>query len=216
MFYVLFTYSKGHKEKDFRKFRSEEDLIDFLHKKYEEIDIVQILAANKIFRLGLVETEEFIKSELVLDDDKDPFPEGKTEEDIDKETELTESEKESKFLRSRRHASLKNKKEEPSAMSKIADDIEKEMTEEEIIKKNKEALNRADNAIVAAEKDLEKTTGFIPKPVVESIKRSYRKRESDKTDWPTCPECGKNKMAPWNKSDRCSECQQYKKIPKKK
>ena len=233
MFYLLFTYSKGQREKDFLRFRSEDDVIEFLHKNYERIDIVQIISANKSFRLGLIETESLIKSELI-EEDADPVP-------------FPDSEKESEFLRSRRHASLKNKKEEPSAMSKIADDIEKEMTEddiprpteseilkqnkeavadiefekeltdEEIIKKNKEALQRGDAAIAAAKKDLAKgNTKLIINPAEKPAKKSHSKRSYDKSNWPICPDCNKEKMAPWNNSGRCSECQQYKKIPKKK
>ncbi|MCK4760508.1 MAG: hypothetical protein KAT69_10695 [Candidatus Aminicenantes bacterium] len=101
-------------------------------------------------------------------------------------------------------------------MEKIADDIDKEMTEEEIIKKNKEVLRRGEAAIVAAKKDLEKKPErLIINPEEKRASRIYSKKDIDKTDWLLCPECGKNPIAPWNKSGRCSVCQQYKKKPKK-
>ncbi len=231
MFYVLFTYSKGHKERDFRGFRSEGDLIEFLHLEHERIDIVQIISVEKSYRLGLVATDELAKSALIEKEiDPVPFPEEKKSfmEEIIDETEEKEALKradgailepgEQDDRSQKKHPYLRNKEKESSAMENIADEIEEEIkeetAEEKILRKNKEALKRADGAIVAAEKDLEKTSGFLPKPVVESIRRSYRKREPDKEDWPTCPECKKNQMAPWNKSGRCSECQQYKKKKK--
>lgn len=188
MYYVLFTYSKGQKERDFRGFRSDDDVIKFIHENYEKIDIVQIIAAEKSFRLALVETEELIKSELIS-------------QDI--ETDLPDPEKK-------------------STMEKIIEETEEtpeEMTEKEIIKKNKAALKKADDVIATAKKDLEKKPERLiinpaEKPTKESS-RGYSKKELDKTGWPTCPECLKNRMAPWNKSGRCSECQQYKKIPKR-
>jgi len=205
MFYVLFTYSKGQKEKDFRRFRSDDEVIKFIHDHYEKIDIVQIIGVERSYKLGLVETEDLVKSELIRQDiETDPFPDPPEESDRS----------------SKQHAYLRNKEKESSAMEKIADEIEEEMeeetAEEKIIRKNKEALKRADEAIATAEKDLERTTAFIPKPVAESIRRGYKRKEDQKKNWPVCPECHKEKMAPWNKSDRCSTCQQYKKIPKKK
>lgn len=109
MFYVLFTYSKGRKERDFRKFRSEDDLINFLHANYESIDIVQILGAERIYKLGLIETEELAKSTLIRQEIEADLPDPE------------------------------------------------ETKEEEIMRKNKEALQRGEAAIVAAKKDLAKT-----------------------------------------------------------
>ncbi len=183
MFYVLFTYSKGQRERDFRGFRSEHELIEFLHKDYEKIDIVQIISVEKSYRLGLIETEELAKSALIAQEIETDLP---------------------------------DPAESKTGMEKMADQVEEEMTDEEILKKNKEALQRGEKAIAAAEKDLEKTTGFIPKPVAKSIKRHYTQNEDRKKNWKLCPDCHKNKIAPWNKAGRCSECQQYKKIPKLK
>ncbi len=90
------------------------------------------------------------------------------------------------------------------------------MTEEEIMKKNKEALKRGDEAIKAAKKDLAKrNTKLIINPAEKRAERIYSKKEVDKTDWLPCPDCHENLIAPWNKSGRCSVCQQYKKIPKR-
>lgn len=199
MFYVLFTYSKGNKERDFRGFRSEDDLIDFLHLEYERIDIVQIISVERSYRLGLIETEDLIKSVLVRDkeslelkdpeEDTDPVPfPDPGEEKIGKTGEKMEETEPGEPLTG-----------EKSGMEKIADDIEKEMSEEEIIKKNKEALKRADNAIAAAKEDIEKTG-----------------QKFDKTKWKDCPICQKEKVAPWSKKGICSICQRNKKKLRKK
>lgn len=176
MFYVLFTYSKGQKEKDFRRFRSEEELIEFLHKDYEKIDIVQIIEAEKSYKLGLIETEDLIKSALIQTE----------EEAINNLKETLETD-------------LPSPEEKKASMEKIADDIEKEMTEEEIIKKNEELFKRADAAIAVAKKDLKKTG-----------------QKFDKTKWEDCPICHKEKVAPWSKKGICSTCQRNKKKLRKK
>lgn len=211
MYYVLFTYSKGIRERSFRGFRSQEDVIDFVHKNYEKIDIVQIIAAEKSFRLGLIETEELIKSELIAQEIEPDLPDPKKKSFME---EIIDETEEKEALKIPDEAILEPG--EKSAMEKIGDDIETEMTEEEIIKKNKERLNRADKAIAAAKKDLAKRdTKLIINPAEKPAKKSHSEKYYDKTDWPICPDCKKNKMAPWNESGRCSECQQYKKIPKK-
>lgn len=63
---------------------------------------------------------------------------------------------------------------------------EEEVTDADIIRKNKEALDKADKAIAAAEADLKSG-----------------KREG----WTVCPKCNVNKVAPWNKKKICSKCQ---------
>jgi len=203
MFYVLFTYSKGQKEKDFLRFRSEDDVIEFLHKHYEKIDIVQIIVAEKSYKLGLIETDEFIKSELVLDDvDPEPFPETEEKSLTPVADRILKGEKVSIGLSAGIDISEKDieeskeilaKKEdagEKSAMEKIGDEIEKEMTDEELERKNEALLKKADEQIAAA-KDLKLT-------------------------WSTCPVCKERKMAPWNKTGKCSYCQTYKKKLRKK
>lgn len=184
MYYVLFTYSKGRKERDFRRFRFDDDVIQFLHENYEKIDIVQIIVAEKIYRLGLIETEDLIKSVLEQTEEEAVNNLKKT-----LETDLPSPE-------------------EKSAMSKIADDIEKEqkddknvsigpsagkgLSDEEIMRKNKAALERADKVIEAAKKDKK----------VEKF---------DKSNWKDCPTCGVEKVAPWSKKGICSICQRSKK-----
>lgn len=64
MYYVLFHWSKGKMERDFQKFRSEREAIDFLHEKYKEIEVYRIIESAKSYHLGLVVTEELIKSVL--------------------------------------------------------------------------------------------------------------------------------------------------------
>lgn len=82
------------------------------------------------------------------------------------------------------------------------------------MKSYKEILKKADDAIEAAKKDLGEKEKFIPKPAEKPVRRHYSKKEVDKTDWLSCPDCHKNLIAPWNKSGRCSQCQQYKKKSK--
>lgn len=234
MFYVLFTYSKGRKERDFRKFRSEDDLINFLHENYESIDIVQILGAERIYKLGLIETEELAKSTLIAQEIETDLPDPGIEPTVMEK--IIEETKEKAALKIPDEAILEPGEEkigetgekmeetepgesltgEKSSMEKIADKIDEEMTEEEIIKKNKEALRRGEAAIVAAKKDLAKTnTKLIINPAEKPARRPYIQKEDRKKDWSKCPECNRRRIAPWNKSGRCSHCQQYKKIPKK-
>lgn len=48
----------------------------------------------------------------------------------------------------------------------------------------------------------------------EKEKQNTTYLEDLKKDWPICPDCNKRPMAPWNKTGRCSYCQQYKKKKK--
>ncbi|MCK5127939.1 MAG: hypothetical protein KAR42_16900 [candidate division Zixibacteria bacterium] len=178
MFYVLFTYVKGQIGRDFQKFRSEKELIDFLHENYEKIEIVQILEVEKTYRLGLIETEDLIKSALISQEIETDLPDPE-EIDLSRETNVSAG---------------------PSAG--------KSLTDEE---KNEAAIKRSDEAIEAAKKDLEKEKKPVKKPPKKPAKKE---RQIDKSKWRDCPDCGKEKaMSPWNKSGRCSKCQQYKKIP---
>lgn len=79
-----------------------------------------------------------------------------------------------------------------TGMSKIAEEIDKEIKEDEDnLRKNKEALERADKAIAAA-----------------------KELEDKKKDWQLCSKCQLHKVAPWNKKGICSSCQRAKKSKK--
>ena len=47
MFYLLFRYLKGEHEKDYRRFRSKEELIIFIEEKRNEIEINKIIEAKR-------------------------------------------------------------------------------------------------------------------------------------------------------------------------
>lgn len=64
MYYVLFNYKKGERERDFRGCRAENDVISFLHEEDQKIDVCKIIEVSAEYRLGLIVTEQFIKSAL--------------------------------------------------------------------------------------------------------------------------------------------------------
>lgn len=66
MYYVLFNYTKGKKkhERSFETCRSEKEMIDLLHEHYKEIEVYRIIETARSYHLGLVVTEELIKSVL--------------------------------------------------------------------------------------------------------------------------------------------------------
>lgn len=64
-----------------------------------------------------------------------------------------------------------------------------EVTDAEIIQKNKEALKKADVAIEHAAEDL---------------------KSDKKLEWKTCPKCKVNRVAPWSKHQECSFCRRPK------
>ncbi len=103
-------------------------------------------------------------------------------------------------LEKKKHPYLKNRKEEPSAMEKIADDIEKEnkedLPEDEILARNKEALEKTEETPTA-----EKTIRRGEK----AIKAAELEQRRSK-DWAKCPVCKVRPMAPWNKTGKCATC----------
>jgi hypothetical protein len=180
MYYVLFTWVKGKKERDFQGFRTKPELIEFLGKNFEKIIVWNIHEAATEYRFGLIEKESKPEEEggAFLND---PTPESDEEKPAD-------------YLGSPRpkgkqHPLLKDRKEEPSAMKKIADDIEVEqkedLTDEEILKKNKAALKHAEKAMEAAKKE----------------------QKGSKSTWRICTKCNINRISPMNKSGICTACQ---------
>lgn len=98
MYYVLFNYKKGERERDFRGLRSEEEVISFLHDEHEKIDVCKIIEVSKEYRLGLIVTEDFIKSPLDPLTDEEILEENKEKLDKLEEEELTDEEKEKATL----------------------------------------------------------------------------------------------------------------------
>ena len=129
MYYVLFNYTEGKFKRDFQGFKSEPDLISFLHEHYKEIEVCRILEVAREYRLGLVVTEELIKSVLEPEDEEKP-------------ADYLGSEKKHS------HPLLKDRKEEPRAMEKIGKDIEAEMEEDLTPKeRTQKSLDDADRII---------------------------------------------------------------------
>jgi len=175
MYYVLFTYSKGQREKDFVRFRSENDVIEFLHNHYESIDIVQIIAAEKSFSLGLIETEDLIKSELISQDIETDLPDPGIEPTVMEK--IIEETKEKAALKIPDEAIL-----EPE-----------EMTDEEIEKKNKELLKRGDKAIAAAKADIKKTRQKFDKSKWKDCPICHKEKVAPWSTKGICSICQRNK-----------------------
>jgi len=175
MYYVLFNYTKDLK-KDFLACRSEQETIDFLHENYKKIRVYRIIETARSYHLGLVVTDEYVKSVL------EPQEETESLVPIDEE-------KDKQILKENKKTLEELEAGEPSAMSKIADDIEEEQEEETAEEKLRKTLDRGDKAMAAAEKSL---------------------AEKNK-DWKLCTQCNKRKIAPWNKKGICSLCQNERK-----
>ena len=139
MFYVLFHYIKKT-GKDWFPCSIESKVIQFLRESYEDIKVDQIIEVKKGYRLGLVVTEEYIKSTLEPAEETESLVElVKKPEEIIKKNKKTLEELEAG---------------EPSAMEKIGDDIEQEMKEDKLTdeEKTKKALDDADDLIVREKK----------------------------------------------------------------
>jgi hypothetical protein len=191
MYYVLFTWVKGTRERDFIGFRTKPELIDFLGKNFEKIIVWNIHEAATEYRFGLVEKESEPEEEggaflnqPDADEEKPADYLGSSPPAESKAAVEAEAERESK-----KHPLLKDRKEEPSAMEKIADKIDEEkkedLTEAEILKKNKQALKRAEVSMEAAKKE----------------------QNGSKETWRICSKCNKNRISPVNKKGICTPCQ---------
>ncbi len=67
MFYLLFRYLRGEHEKDYRGFRSREELIKFIEEERNEIKINRIIEAKREFKFDWM---------LGLDETSTPIPRG--------------------------------------------------------------------------------------------------------------------------------------------
>lgn len=99
------------------------------------------------------------------------------------------------------------KKEEPSAMEKIIDDTEKEqkqdLTDDEILEQNKKALKDMAKGKLTPEERTKAALGDADR----LIKSEEKREEQRKKGWKLCEKCNSNRVAPWNKKQICSECQ---------
>lgn len=201
MFFILFQRSKEKSGNDYRAFQSEQEVINFIHRNYEIIEVERILETDKSYHLGLIETGEFIKS--TLEPEKETLAarlRREHEGNVEKNKEALEPEEVPAELD---HPdplgdAIKKAEREKKATKELEDLIlakadkaivaPGDMTDEEILQKNKEALEKADKAIADAKKTFSR----------------------DKTGWELCTKCGTNKVSPWNKKGICSPCQRPK------
>lgn len=72
MYYVLFHYLKGQKEKDFRRFRSEDDVIDFLKKNSGKISVFRTLKTDIFYSLALVSNPETMENLMNPEPEEEP------------------------------------------------------------------------------------------------------------------------------------------------
>lgn len=173
MYYVLFHYTEGLRAKDFHACRSDADVIEFLHENYKGIEVTEIIEVKRGYRLGLIVTEDYVKSALEPEEETEPLVDlGRKPEEIIKENKKKLEEIET---------------EEPSAMEKIADEIEEEIKEDKLTpeQRTKKALSDADDVIA----------------------REKKREEQKKKGWELCIKCNRNRVAPWNKKQICSPCQ---------
>lgn len=177
MYYVLFNYTEGLRAKDFVGCRSGDDVIAFLHNHYDNIEVDLIIEAKAEYRLDLVVTKDYVKSVLE--------PKEETESLVP-----VEEERDKQILKRNKKTLEELEAGEPSAMSKIGDDIEKEM-EEELTDEEK-----VEKAIEEGDKVIE---------------REKERQKQKKKGWLLCTKCNSNRVAPWNKSQICSPCQNERK-----
>ena len=173
MYYVLFDHIKSKKGRDFRIFNYEPEVIDFLHENYKVIEVYRIIETARSYRLGLVVTEELIKSVLE--------PEEETESLVPIDKDLDNA-----ILREKKRKLKELETEEPSAMEKIIDETEEELTDDKKVEKQ---IDEAD----------------------QLIEREKKREKQKKKGWKLCTVCNSNRVAPWNKKKICSPCQNKKK-----
>lgn len=172
MYYVLFHYIKKT-GKDWYCFLTESKVIEFLHENYEDIEVDQIIEVKAEYRLGLIVTEDYAKSALEPEEETEPLV------DLGRKPEEILKEKKSKLK--------EIEAEEPSAMEKIADEIEEEIKEDELTpeQRTQKSLDDADDV----------------------IERAKKREDQKKKGWELCIKCNRNRVAPWNKKKICSTCQ---------
>lgn len=83
----------------------------------------------------------------------------------------------------------KTEEEEIEEFKAAGEELDQEIIDAEIIRKNKEALKMADTAIKHAAED---------------------QKSDKKLEWKTCPKCKVNRVAPWSKHEICSKCRRPK------
>jgi hypothetical protein len=178
MYYVLFHYKKK-RGKAWIPCSIEAKVIEFLHESYEDIFVHEIIEVKAKHRLGLVVTEDYIKSEL------EPKEEAESLVPIDKD--LDPVVLSNAILREKKRKLKELEAEEPSAMEKIIDDTEKEQEEDNLTDEEK------------VEKQIDEAD--------QLIEREKKREKQRKKGWKLCTVCNSNRVTPWNKKKICSTCQ---------
>jgi hypothetical protein len=227
MYYVLFTWIKGTKERDFQGFRTKPKLIDFLGKNFEKIVVWNIHKAEIEYHFGLYEKENkpeeggaFVQDltpesdeekpadYLGSPEEKKPWAQGSTGETSHvleknhKPKDTADMTEEEVAKAAKTHPLLKNRKQEPSAMEKIADQIEEEkkedITDAEILKQNKKTLGKMDKV---------PTLAATLSRGEKAIAAAQKEQNGTKKTWRICKRCDINRISPINRTGVCTPCQ---------
>ena len=174
MYYVIYHYKEGRQDLAIKGAAYEADIINFIHDNYKEIGVHRILEVKAEYRLGLVVTKDYVRSELE--------PGEETESLVP--VEVIDNAK--AILREKKKKLKQLETEEPSAMEKIIDETEEEMTDDEKLDKQ---IDKAD----------------------QLIEREEKREEQKKKGWKLCGECNSNRISPANKKGICTPCQKKRK-----
>lgn len=233
MYYVLFTWVKGKKERDFQGFRTKPELIDFLGKNFEKIIVWNIHKAATEYRFGLVEKESKPEEEggAFM---QDLTPESDEEKPADylgsvkiPEEAIMEPEEETEprggqavnckttIITAQDLTDEEARKEKKEAL----DEIERQKKKHPYLRnkeKEKSAMEKIGEDIEEEQKE-NLTEEEIKKKNKEALKRAEKSIEAAKKEqekkvkgWALCTECNFHHVAPWNKKGICSVCQRPK------
>ena len=132
MYYVLFHYQEGRQALGVQGFKYDSDVISFLHEEHKEIEVHRIIEVAREYRLGLIVTDEYIKS--ILEPEEEPeslVP-----------IEVVDNAK--AILREKKRKLKELETEEPSAIEEATADTDKGLTDEEEVEKQ---IDEADGII---------------------------------------------------------------------
>lgn len=182
MYYVLFHYIKKA-GKNWIPCSIEPKVIEFLHESYGEIFVDEIIEVKAKHRLGLVVTEDYVRSELEPEEEPESLV----------PIEVVDNAK--AILREKKRKLKELETEGPSAMEKIIDE-----TEEDVIGAAAEGF--AEEGLTPEER--------TKKALSEAellIEREKEREKQRKKGWKLCTVCNSNRVAPWNNKKICSTCQ---------
>ena len=193
MYYVIYHYKEGRQDLAVKGAAHEGDIINFIHDNYKEIEVHRILEVKAEYRLGLVVTKDYVRSELE--------PEEETESLVPINKDLDQAILKEAILKENKEKLEEIETEEPSAMEEAAGDIEEETKKDEVPVEGfaEEGLTPEERTKkVLSEADL-------------LIEREKQRQKQKKKGWKLCTKCNSNRVAPWNKKKTCSPCQSKRK-----